>query len=97
MFNTNNYLKVGVLTVIGASLSEPHIDGRELACLPVWSPLIIRFRSNAVLNSNIRKHIVWRREMRKLTSHFPCGSSLPILAGSVSNLLQDKNKFACNK
>ena len=95
MFNTNNYLKVSVLTVTGASLSEPYIDGRALAC-PGGHPYIC-FRSNAVLNSNIRKHVVWKRKMRKLTSHFPCGASLPILAGSVLNLLQDKNKFACNK
>ena len=26
-------------------------------CLPGWSPLIIRFRSNAVSNNNIRKHV----------------------------------------
>ena len=24
------------------------------ACLPGWSPLIIRFRSNAVLNNNLK-------------------------------------------
>ena len=31
-----------------------------LACLPGWSSLIIRFRSIAILNNNIRKHVTVR-------------------------------------
>ena len=34
---------------------ELHLSA--LACLPWWSPLIICFRSNAVLNNNIYKFL----------------------------------------
>ena len=95
-------------------------------CLPGWSPLIVRFRSNAVLNNNYQKaRVSYYRQDEKLLMFTKRGSVESVMwsvmpekclkrkertyqslsswhfsadkAGSVSKLLQDKDKLACNK